>query len=123
MPGENTGYHLYESSELARVIPDPGDGGNIAVAQDLATVELVTTGAETRTLVDPAQANVEVTLVMKTDGGDCVVTASTAVNATGNNTLTFGAVTDIIVLKSVHDGSGGYAWRVIGNDGVALSTV
>jgi hypothetical protein len=84
------------------------------------------TGAsgETRTVADPLKAGLVLILTHKTDGGgDAVVTFSTACNQTGNNTATFADAGDIQVLVSVANGTSGYMWREVANDGAALSTV
>lgn len=105
------------------VLADPGDAGDIEPVAKDSYVELVTAGAETRTLSDPDFAGQKLVVTMYTDGGDAVVTADSAVNVTGNNTLTFADVQDTISLVGVRDGASAYRWSVVGNDGVALSTV
>jgi predicted RecA/RadA family phage recombinase len=108
-------------SQLSQPLTDPGDAGAIYNAAT-GYVPLVTAGAETRTLAIPTVVGVELLLMLYTDGGDCVVTVASAVNQTGNNTLTFAEVGDSIRLVSVAYG-GALAWRIAHNDGVALSTV
>ena len=108
-------------SPMANAVPDPGDGGAIPVT-DGGNVSLVTEGAETRTLAAPSFVGQELSLALKTDDGDCVVTASAAINQTGNNTLTFADAGDTIVLVGVELGAA-KVWRVVSNDGVALTTV
>lgn len=100
------------------VIADPGDAGALPVAGS-GVVGLVSADAETRTLADPSFAGQELTLAFKTDGGDVVVTAATAVNQTGNNTVTFADAGDAVVLQAVPLGDG-LVWRVVVNDGAAL---
>lgn len=107
--------------DLTNVIDDPGDGEAIPVA-DSGTCQIVTGDAETRTLAAPTDVGQVLCLTMKTDGGNCVVTASAAINAAGNNTMTFADVTDTILLVGAISGAD-KVWRVMGNDGVALSTV
>lgn len=122
MSGHNAQADMYKSPLIK---PDPGDAGTIRHGEDFgAIVELVTSGAETRTLADPDKAGVELFLSMKTDGGDCVVTASSAINTTGNNTITFANTGETLMLKSVNN-NGSFVWREIGGDagGPALSTV
>lgn len=106
---------------LANAIADPGDGNDIDVTRS-GTCPLVTAGAETRGLPDPTFAGQHIALGFKTDGGDCVVTAATAINQAGNNTLTFADAGDIWVAVAI-DVGGNLLWREIANDGVALSTV
>lgn len=102
-------------------ITDPGSSGAIPVAQS-GCVPIVTAGAETRTLAIPAVVGQELTLYMKTDGGDCVVTVASAINQTGNNTITMDDAGDCIQLRAIYTGTA-LAWRVVVNDGAALSTV
>jgi hypothetical protein len=105
-----------------RDLGDPGDGVNIETPQS-GYIRLVSGGAETRTLDDPQFEGQILDLFFETDGGDCVVTTDSAVNQTGNNTLTFADAGDHIRLVGGRDGAGAREWRVIANDGVALSTV
>ncbi len=102
-------------------IADPGDGNAIPVTRS-GYVPLVTGGAETRTLADPAAPGLTLDIYFKTDGGNGVITSASPVNQTGNNTLTFEDVGDHIRLASIEDGSD-IEWRVVANDGIALSTV
>lgn len=108
-------------SPFEQVIADPGNAGAIPVT-DSGTVPIVTAGAETRTLANPAKAGLMLCLAMKTDGGDGVVTVAAAINATGNNTITLNDAGDAIVLLSVPNGSG-FRWIVLVNSGASLSTV
>ena len=101
-------------------IADPGDAGAIGTGSG-GTCHLETAGAETRTLADPQLAGQEVALSCKTYVGDCVVTVANAVNQAGNDTLTFSAAGEIIRLQGINLGAN-KRWRVIANDGVALST-
>ncbi len=114
--------HLYRSIgvELTE-FPDPGDGGNIPVF-DSCHVHLVSGGAETRALAIPTFVGQKLQIEMLTDGGDITLTAAGTVNAAGNNTLTFDAALDYIVLEGAKLG-GALLWRVILNENVALSTV
>lgn len=107
--------------DLSNLITDPGNAGAIPVTDD-GSVQLVTTGAQTRTLAAPTYVGQMLALSMKTDGGDCVVTASAGVNQTGNNTLTFNDAGDTLVLIGIESGAN-KRWRVVSNDGVTLSTV
>jgi hypothetical protein len=77
--------------------------------------------AGTRTLNAPVIAGQEVTFATTGTNAN-VITVATTVNQVGNNTLTFGAATDVIVLRSVAVG-GTLLWRVLLNDGVGLTTV
>lgn len=104
-----------------RAITDPGDAGAIPVTYS-GYCPIVTAGAETRTLAAPSHAGQELLLYMKTDGGNAVITAAAAINAAGNNTITFADVTDSLLLRAVESGAS-LVWRVVSSDGAALSTV
>lgn len=104
------------------VIADPGDAGAIPVTEGWGICSVVTGGAETRTLADPQRQGQRLSLSFKTDGGDCVVTSASPVNQNGDNTLTFADAGDFLVLEAAEDGAD-LEWRVVANDGIALSTV
>jgi len=103
---------------------DPGDAAAIVPDRQRAVCPMVSTvsAGETNTLPDPEFMGQELTICFKTDGGDRVITAATGVNQTGNNTLTFADAGDMIALRAIQSGSS-VVWRVMSNDGVALSTV
>lgn len=103
------------------LITDPGNAGAISVLQS-GYCPIVTAGSETRTLAAPTFIGQEITLYVKTDGGSCVVTVASAVNQTGNNTLTMNDVRDVIILRAIESGAS-KVWMVVANDGTALSTV
>lgn len=84
------------------------------------SVNVTTAGAETRTLAIPSYVGQMLSLFFQTDGGDCVVTAATAINAAGNTIITLNDANDSITLRAVHTGAA-LAWRVISNDGATLS--
>jgi len=102
-------------------VDDPGDGKAIPIERS-AHVALVTGGAETRTLADPARPGLTLDLYFKTDGGDCVVTAASPINQNGVTVMTFSSVGDHIRLVSVEDGAD-FEWRVEDSSGVVPSSV
>lgn len=104
---------------VARVIADPGNAGAIDVRFS-SHVEIVSAGAETGTLAAPKFVGQELFLHMDTDGGDRVITASAAINATGNTIMTFNDARDNISLRGVTVG-GSLRWEVVSNNGVSLS--
>ncbi len=106
---------------LVNTIADPGDAGASAVTGP-GSVDIVTAGAETRTLADPTFRGQQISLCMKTDGGDCVITAASAINQTGNNTITMNDAGDSLQLVAIQVGNN-LRWRVVYNDGCTLSTV
>ena len=110
-----SGHRALTDNYLAdTTVEDPGDAGTITIDRNPAVVELVTTesGGETRTLADPTQSGIFLVLTMKTDGGACVVTG-TAVNETGNTTMSFDDPGETLLLVSVPDpaSSTDYVWR------------
>ena len=125
--GRPTRRPVYVRGVEPREINDPGNAGRITAVGE-GFVLLKTIQAETRTLTDPIYAGQVLDLIFETDIGDCVITADSAVNQTGNNTLTFADGGDHCRLYGGRDGAGDLEWRVVadgteGNDGVALSTV
>lgn len=106
---------------LDNVIADPGPSGAIPVTAN-GHVPIVTAGAETRTLARPSFVGQLLQLIMKTDGGDCVITVTGNVNRTGNNTITLNDAGDCVTLIGKQEGSS-KAWSVLANDGASLTTV
>jgi len=121
MSGSPAGV-LQRLLETEKRIPDPGNAGTIAVDRDLGVVALTTTTSETRTMPDPADAGIRCTIAMEVDGGDCVVTFSSAYDETGGTTITFNDTGDFVELVSVPQGLRTYVWRVAGYDGVTGPT-
>ena len=116
MSGHRIGHDFAQAAGAgALTVPDPGDGGLIP-ADRQGVCELVTTGAETRTLADPPGIGMRLCIRMKTDGGDCVITAASGVNVAGNTVITFDAVGEQLDMISVSDTTG-YRFEVITNTG------
>lgn len=114
---------IYPTAPYLAAIADPGDEGAIPVIRS-GNVAL-TTGAtgETRTIVAPGSTGLTLDLTLDVDGGgDAVVTVATTINKAGNNTITLADAGDHIRLVSVQIG-GSLVWRVVVNDGAALTTV
>lgn len=107
--------------ELTTAITDPGNAGAIPVTIG-GHVDIVTAGAETRTLAAPTFKGQSLLINMKTDGGDCVITCATTVNQTGNNTITLNDAGDAVLLVAKTNGAN-IRWSVVSNDGASLSTV
>jgi predicted RecA/RadA family phage recombinase len=106
---------------LTAELADPGNAGAIPVT-DSGHCDLVTTGAQTRTLAAPTYLGQSLLVSLKTDGGNCVITCATTVNQTGNNTITLDDAGDAILLVAKANGTN-KRWSVVSNDGAALSTV
>lgn len=108
-----------QATATAHLIADPGNGKAIPVSTS-GVCPLKSAGAETRTLAIPTFIGQRLALICDTYVGDIVITASQAVNQANNKTLTFGVATDAIELVAMTV-AGALRWRVMGNDGVALS--
>jgi len=102
---------------LNNLIADPGDGEAIPVTAS-GRVELVTEGAETRTLAAPTFGGQELQLGMKTDGGNCVVTVT---GCDDGDTVTFANTGEVVYLQAVAKAAA-YVWRVIGDPDTIVST-
>jgi hypothetical protein len=100
-------------------ITDPGDAGAIAVTAD-GVCNLVTAGAETRTLAIPTFVGQRILLCLDTDGGDCVVTVASSFNQAGNTIITLNDAGDSVELVGRTVG-GTRKWQLAFNDGAALS--
>lgn len=107
------------ATATANTITDPGNAGAIPVTVN-GVCAMTSAGAETRTLAIPTFMGQELSLICDTYVGNIVVTSAQAINQAGNTIMTFGVVNDNITLKAMTIG-GALRWRVIANDGVALS--
>ncbi len=107
------------------LITDPGDAGAIDVTRS-GICQLVSGGAETRTLAAPTSPGLRLILAFKTDGGDITLTCATTLNVNADNTITFDTAGEMIELVSVPSGSN-YRWRALSclpeTDTASLSTV
>lgn len=99
----------------AAAIPVTGNG-------DLALT--IANAAETNTLAVPTFAGQEICISVDTRAGtgSRTVTVASPINATGNNTILFDAVSEFIILRGIKLGAT-FAWRVMAVDGATLSTV
>ena len=120
-PGRPPAELIYSLGVLARRIEDPGNAGVIPNNQS-GYVEIVTTGAQTRTLAAPLFMGQELHLCFKTDGGDCVITVATTVLNDGTNTITLNDAGDSVILRCKVSGAN-LRWTIAENDGSSLSTV
>lgn len=111
------------SSTAYNTISDPGTAAAIPVNQSANLTFVIGVGAQTNTIAAPTYVNQILSISVSSDlGGSRVMTVASTVNQAGNNTLTFADVNDTIVLVGVLIGTS-VLWRVLLNDGVALSTV
>lgn len=109
------GALVANTSHVGLMVADPGDGNAIVVTQS-GTCELVSAGAETRTLAIPTFAGQRLDLVHKTDAGDIVLTVASAFDEFGSTKVTFNDQGDMVSLVGIYSGAN-LAWRVIANEG------
>lgn len=95
-------------------IADPGSGGTIRVNKNLGYVPIVTAAAESRTLAAPDRVGLIVTLVLKTDGGDCTLTVTNGYDLAALTTYTFTDALQAATFVSVYNGTT-YYWRLLNN--------
>lgn len=99
---------------------DPGSGAALPVTAS-TSISFTVAGAETNTLAAPTAVGQRLSLIVGAySAGARVVTVASAIDQTGNTIMTFGAVSDWIMLRAVRY-AGALVWRVAATDGVALS--
>lgn len=105
------------------VVADPGTGAALPVTGS-NWFNITTAGSETNTLANPTFLDQKIAVYTTVSSGSRVITTATAINQTGNNTITLAATADFIILQAIYAGSTStLRWRVLLNDGAALSTV
>lgn len=95
---------------------DPGNGGTISPTMWGQQFLLKTTSVQTRTLARPSSAGILVSVVLETDGGDCLMTVTGGYNAAGDTSILFQNAGDMVVFISVKVGTN-YEWLLVGNQG------
>jgi len=106
---------------VAGTITDPGDAGAIPVTAS-GSCAITTAGAETRTIAAPTFAGQLLNLSLDVDGGNCTITVATTFNQNADNTLIGADAGDQIMLVA-GDVAGTPLWKIVCNDGWAVSTV
>ena len=100
-----------EDAGAFATIADPGNAGTIT-ATTSGIVNIVSTGADTRTLAAPAFNGQMLTIWHQTDGGSCATTYAAGFDEAGNNTYTSADDGDFITLVAMNDG-GTLKWRAV----------
>jgi hypothetical protein len=111
MDPHNIHHKVYNAEHR---MTDPGNGGTIRVTEDLQICEMVSTGAETRTLAAPTKSGTRFVLRLMTDGGDVVVTTPNGFNNAGESKATFNDASDLLNLISVETATRGvFRWQIM----------
>ena len=105
-------HHLVKNHSADIERKDPGNGGTLVVDRHPCYFGLVSAGAETRTLARPAVRGVEVTVAMKTDGGDVTLTVTGGFNEVGDTTFTFSDAGQFAKFVACEAG-GTFFWRLV----------
>jgi hypothetical protein len=113
-----TGLQTTLSDDVGPVA-DPGNAGAIPVSES-GTCNLVSAGAETRTLAAPQFVGQQIALNGDTVVGAIAVTVASAFNTAGNTIITVTAAGQNAVLVGATI-AGALRWRLIANDGTTLS--
>lgn len=105
-------------------IVNPGDGGLLIADRGCGVCHIVTTAATAIDVQAPYKPGVYLTIILETDGGDCVLSFTDGINATGNITATMAEASDLLHLISVTDATAdtGHKWWLITNLNCSLSS-
>lgn len=104
------------------VIPDPGTGQAIPIDKSGQVPLVIANAVETNTLAAPAFRGQRLTIYAYSvaGSGTRAITVASAFNVAGNTIMTFDTQGDCAVLIAGVI-STGLVWKIIANDGVALS--
>jgi len=106
---------LFDLFKAPFEILDPGASGTIIVDRWGAVCNVVTAGAEGRTLAQPTKSGIRCTVALKTDGGNLTLTVTGGYNAASDTDITLSDAGDFVDLVSVQIGTA-YVWRVTGSE-------
>jgi hypothetical protein len=118
----NPGTASWQNPAVA--ITTLASGTAIPVTDSAAITFGLEAAGETNTLADPTFSGQTLSLFVGSfaPGASRVVTVNKAIDGLGNNTITFDAALDFILLYS-QPTEFGFFWRVVVNDGCVLSNV
>jgi hypothetical protein len=94
-------------------IKDPGNAGTISVDKSPSVCNLVSAGAETRTLARPTREGAIVSLHHRTDGGDITVTITGGYDEEGTTTFTFTDPGQFLMLQGFTTDYTTFYWRAV----------
>jgi len=97
---------------------DPGAGGSLSPRG--GQYDLITAGAEARTIQDPDRPGRILSIGFRTDGGDLTLNYAGGFNQAGETTALGQESGDTLVLISFQVGNN-LRWRIVSNDGFTLS--
>ena len=113
-------HDLYRGS---KAMADPGDGGTIRATEDLQICEMVSTGADTRTLAAPTKPGIRLVIRHLTDGGSIVITAAEGLNTLLETEVTMSEAGDLLYLISVTlVANSTYRWEILVNTASVVSS-
>ncbi len=104
----------YDLHTSALVHKDPGNGGTITPDKGLAIVNLVSAGAETRTLGRPTREGTIYTLSVHTYGGNVTVTVTGGYNGAGSTSYVFTGAGQFATFVAINVG-GTLRWAKMGD--------
>jgi hypothetical protein len=107
---------------LAPQMPDPGNAGSIVVTKNTASLALVSTAAETRTLARPSRSGAILNLHMMTDGGDITLTVTGGYNDAGDTSYVFSTAGQSVTFVSIADSTTTFVWRALADSSVSLGS-
>jgi hypothetical protein len=110
-----------QMSDASWYIADPGDAGAI-IASKSGYVPIVTAGVESRTVAAPTKGGIDLTLEMKTDGGDCTVTFATSFAEVTDTTIIFTDAGQMARFYSIEVGTA-FMWRRYAADPTEAMTI
>jgi len=107
----------------ANVIPDPGTGIAIPIGKSGQVPLVIANAVEANTLAAPAFRGQELVIYAYSvaGSGTRAITVSEAFNVAANTIMTFDTAGDCAVLLAGINETG-LVWKIIANDGVALSS-
>ena len=99
-------------------LKDPGSGGTISVNRSPANIQLVSAGAEARTLSVPTRPGAILLVGAKTVAGDITLTVTSGFNTAGDTVFTFTTSGQWAMFVSVETAADTYRWRLVSHYGL-----
>lgn len=109
--------HLAELLQALQPTIDPGASGTLTISGGVTIYEIVTTGAEGRTIPTPTKSGLKLVISHKTAGGTLTLTGTTALDAAGSTSAVMASAGDTLILESVATAADTFRWRAVCSDG------